>query len=122
MDSTQSLQQQRQQVLAELQRLAQIRRGSINQHYVHATRKDGSRVKRGPYTTYTFKAQQKTVSRYLRDPATVQLYRQQIDGFRRFQALTKELVRLGEQLSDAALAAETPVKKTTRSASNKPPK
>lgn len=116
------LQQQRQRLLAQLQQLEQMRRGSISQQYIAATRKDGTKVKRGPYFIYTFKQQQKTVSRYLRDPAALPVYRQQIETFRQFQILTKELLHIGEQLSDAALLSPDTLKKTSSSKSSSRPK
>jgi hypothetical protein len=118
----QRLQQQRQQLLEQLQQLPPLRRGSISQQYVAATRKDGTPVKRGPYFIYTCKdAHQKTVSRYLREPAEIQLYQQQIDAFRQFQALTKQLLTVSEQLSAAALQPPATLKKTPASKSNSKP-
>jgi hypothetical protein len=114
----QQLHEQREQILQQLHQLQQIRRGSVSQQYVEATRTDGTQVKRGPYFIYTFKDHQKTVSRYLRQPSEVQMYRQQIEAFRQFQALTKQLLLLGEQLSDAALQQPDALKKTSNSRSS----
>jgi hypothetical protein len=74
-------------------------------------RKDGSRVKRGPYPLLTRKHGQKTVSLRLTDRALVPLYRQQIQAMRQFETVVDGLVRLGEQLSDLAVA-EVVQKKT----------
>jgi hypothetical protein len=74
-------------------------------------RKDGSRVKRGPYPLFTRKHGQKTISRRLTDPALVPLYRRQIQALRQFETVVDGLVRVGEQLSDLAVA--TVVQKKT---------
>ena len=74
-------------------------------------RKDGSRVKRGPYPLFTRKHGQKTISRRLTDPSLVPLYRRQIQAMRQFETVVDGLVRLGEQLSDLAVA-EVVQKKT----------
>jgi hypothetical protein len=99
-----------------------LRRGSITQQSVTATRKDGTKVKRGPYFIYTYKDQQRTVSRYLRDPAEIQQYREQIQAFRQFQLLTKQLLALGEQLSEATRLQPETLKKTSNARSNSKPK
>jgi hypothetical protein len=117
-----ALQQQRAAILHQLQQLEPMRRGSVSQQFVRATRQDGTTVKRGPYFIYSYKQQQKTRSRYLRGPEEATLYRQQIDRFRQFQALTKELLAIGEQLSDAALLEPAALKKTTNSKSSSKPK
>lgn len=113
MKSSKLLQKQRQEILLGLNSLEQIRRGSINQQFVEASLKDGRKVKRGPYTVYSFKDdKQKTVSRYLSNPDEIQMYRKQIDDFRRFQKLTKRFLLIGEQLSDLAVEDPSAVKKT----------
>jgi hypothetical protein len=52
----------------------------------------------------TRKHGQKTVSLRLTDPALVPLYRQQIQALRQFETVVDGLVRVGEQLSDLAVA------------------
>lgn len=116
------LQQQRQQVLTQLQQLPPLRRGSVSEQFVEATRKDGTKVKRGPYFIYSYKDQQRTVSRYLRDPAQIRQYREQIQAFRQFQLLTKQLLFLGEQLSESTLRQPDTQKKTPNSNSHNKPK
>jgi len=103
MSSLQKIQQQRQQILAEVAQLEQVRRGSLTEQMVETVGSDGRRHQRGPYPLYTFKERGQTVSRRLKDPAQVSLYRQQIQQGRRFQELTGQLLRLGEALSDQAV-------------------
>src|SRR5438093_2508363 len=106
-----ALEIQRKSLLDQLAQLRQIRRGSLTEQFLMVKRKDGSRVKRGPYPLLTRKHGQKTVSRRLTDPALVPLYRQQIQALRQFETVVDGLVRVGEQLSDLAVA-EVVQKKT----------
>jgi flagellar biosynthesis/type III secretory pathway chaperone len=114
----QQLHQRRQQLLNQLATLDQIRCGSVTEQYVGGTGRDGSTRRRGPYRLYSYKEKSKTVSRRLTDPHQAATYRQQIDGFRQFQQITTELLRVGEQLSDLALNNPQALKKTTHSRSS----
>src|ERR1700719_3489795 len=116
-----NLRQQRQQLLQQLSSLQELRRGSLTEQFLMVKRKDGSRVKRGPYPLLTRKHGQKTVSRRLTDPALVPLYRQQIQAMRQFETVVDRLVRVGEQLSDLAVA-EVVQKKNSWWDWNKPPR
>ena len=106
-----NLQRQRQQLLQQLSGLQELRRGSLTDQFLMVKRKDGSRVKRGPYPLLTRKQGAKTVSRRLTDSARVPLSRQQIQALRQFETVGDGLVRVGEQLSDLAVA-EVGQKKT----------
>ncbi len=105
------LQQQRLQLLQQLSGLQELRRGSLTEQFLMVKRQDGSRVKRGPYPLLTRKHGPQTVSRRLTNPALVPLYRQQIQAMRQFETVVDGLVRVGEQLSDLAVA-EVVQKKT----------
>ena len=99
-----NLEHQRQALLQQLSGLAQLRRGSLTEQFLLVKRKDGSLAKRGPYPLLTRKQGAKTVSRRLTDPQLVPLYRQQIQALRQFETVVDQLVRIGEQLSDLAVA------------------
>jgi hypothetical protein len=118
-----ALRKRREEILAELAGLEQIRRGSVTHQYVEGTRKDGTKTRRGPYALYTFKEKGKTVSRRLTDSELVPVYEAQIEGCRRFQKLTSELLAVGEAICDLVLT-EQEEKKTSRrrSRSKKTPK
>lgn len=107
------LEKQRQALLQQLSGLQQLRRGSVIEQFLMVKHSDGSRVKRGPYPLLTRKNGKKTVSLRLSDPALVPLYRQQIQAMRQFETVVDHLVRVGEQLSDLAVA-EVVQKKTPR--------
>ncbi len=98
------LQQQRQQLLQQLSGLQELRRGSLTGQFLMVKHQDGSRVKRGPYPLLTRKHGPRTVSLRLINPALVLLYRQQIQARRQFETVVEGLVRVGEQLSDLAVA------------------
>ncbi len=106
-----NLEYQRQQLLRQLSALRELRRGSLTEQFLMVKRTDGSRVKRGPYPLFTRKEAKKTVSVRLSDPALVPVYRQQIQTMREFETVINQLVRVGEQLSDLAVA-EVVQKKT----------
>jgi len=106
-----NLEQQRQGLLRQLADLRELRRGSLTEQFLTVRHADGSSVKRGPYPLLTRKQASKTVSIRLTDTALVPLYRQQIQAMRQFEGVIDQLVRLGEQLGDLAIA-EAVQKKT----------
>lgn len=106
-----NLEQQRQGLLRQLTDLRELRRGSLTEQFLTVKHADGSSVKRGPYPLLTRKEASKTVSHRITDPALVPLYRQQILAMRQFEGVIDQLVRLGEQLGDLAVA-EVVQKKT----------
>lgn len=106
-----NLDQQRQALLRQLAHLRELRRGSLTEQFLTVKHADGSKVKRGPYPLLTRKQANKTISVRLTDPTVVPLYRQQIQAMREFETVVDQLVRVGEQLSDLAVA-EVAQKKT----------
>lgn len=108
-----TLQLQRNNLLEQLTRLQQIRRGSLTEQFLLVKRKDGSRVKRGPYPLLTRKQGRKTLSQRLTDPDLLPLYREQIQAMRQFETVVAQLVTIGEKLSDLAVTEQ--VQKKTRS-------
>ena len=101
----------RKELLEELVKIEQMRRGSLCLQVFEVTRKDGAKAYQGPYALYTYKQKGKTVSRRVTNPGHVPRYQEQIDAFRRFEALTGELVRIGERISDLVLSDEEELKK-----------
>ena len=106
-----SLELQRQGLLRQLGDLRELRRGSLTEQFLTVKHADGSTVQRGPYPLLTRKDAQKTVSVRLTDPALVPLYRRQIQTMRQFENVVDQLVRVGEELGDLAVA-EVVQKKT----------
>ena len=106
-----NLEQQRQGLLRQLADLRELRRGSLTEQFLTVKHADGSQVQRGPYPLLTRKEANKTVSVRLTDPSVVPLYRRQLQAMRQFEGVIDQLVRLGEQLGDLAVA-EVVQKKT----------
>lgn len=106
-----NLEQQRRGLLRQLADLRELRRGSLTEQFLTVKHADGSSVKRGPYPLLTRKEASKTVSVRLTEPALVPLYRQQLQAMRQFEGVVDQLVHLGEQLGDLAIA-EVVQKKT----------
>lgn len=106
-----AIRQEREQVLKELAGLEQVRRGSVTEQHIQTVDHDGTPRTRGPYPLYTFKEDGKTFSRRLHNAAEVDVYRKQIQHWKRFNELVERLRVLGEQLSDLAVQEQT-VKKT----------
>lgn len=102
-----NLEQQRRQLLQQLSGLQQLRRGSLTEQFLKVKRKDGSTVKRGPYPLFTRKEGPKTVSFRVSDPELLPVYREQIQTMRQFETVVGQLVRVGEELSDLAVAEVT---------------
>jgi len=108
-----NLEQQRQGLLRQLADLRELRRGSLTEQFLTVKHADGSAVKRGPYPLLTRKEAQKTLSVRLTDPALVPIYRQQIQTMRQFERVVDQLVHVGEELGELAVA-EVVQKKTPR--------
>ena len=106
-----NLEQQRQGLLRQLADLRELRRGSLTEQFLTVKHADGSKIRRGPYPLLTRKEAQQTVSMRLTDPALVPVYRQQIQAMRQFERVVDQLVHVGEQLGDLAVA-EVVQKKT----------
>jgi hypothetical protein len=106
-----NLEQQRQGLLRQLADLRELRRGSLTEQFLTVQHADGSKVKRGPYPLLTRKEAQKTISMRLTDPALLPLYRRQIQTMREFERVVDQLVQVGEELGELAVA-EVVQKKT----------
>jgi len=98
------LEHRRQALLEQLAGLRELRRGSLTEQFLRVKHADGSIVQRGPYPLLTSKEAGKTLSVRLTDPALVPLYRQQIQALRQFETVVDQLVGVGEELSDLAVA------------------
>jgi hypothetical protein len=114
METFRQLTRRRAQLLEEIAALGPMRMGSVCDHYLPVRRKDGSTARRGPYPTYTFKQGGKTRGRHLRGKQEAVLYREQIETFRRWQALSAELVRVSQRLADLEAAGQDEGKKNSR--------
>jgi len=88
------------EILEQLSGLGEMRKGSLVEQYLEATKQDGTVVRRGPYMLYSYKEKGKTVSRRLPDSMTADRYRTQIREYRRFERLCEELANTSQQICD----------------------
>ena len=114
MNTYRQLTQQRAQILRQIAALGPMRMGSVCDHHLPTQRKDGSICRRGPYPTYTFKQGGKTRGRQLHNQAEAELYRRQIETFRRYQDLAAQLVQVSQRLADQKAAGDEGCKKNSR--------
>ncbi|MCX7048802.1 MAG: hypothetical protein NTX50_25360 [Candidatus Sumerlaeota bacterium] len=113
MNPSTQLQNRRDEIIKELASLPPMRKGSITQQWLQTVRKDGSKTRRGPYLVYSYKDKNKTISK--RVPRQQEdLYRRQIESFRRFQKLSAELVQISQRLADRAASDPDDSKKNSR--------
>jgi len=111
METDRQLTQQRARILQQITDLGPMRMGSVCDHHLPTKRKDGSIYRRGPYPTYTFKQRGKTRGRQLHNQEEAELYRRQIETFRRYQDLADQLVQVSQRLADLEAAGDEGCKK-----------
>lgn len=111
MTELERLRDRRDEIIKEISKLEQIRRGSIVEQFVETVKADGRINRRGPYALYSYKEKKKTVSRRVTNRELVKLYRKQINAFRSFQELNAELICVGEKISDVVISEQDNKKK-----------
>lgn len=104
------------QVVAKIAALGPMRPGSICSQKVKYQAKEGLK-ENGPYPILTYKESGKTRTVRLRSSDEIKIAEKQIENFRDFQSLTKELVSIGKDLADYEMAAQTEEKKNCSKAS-----
>ena len=121
MESTQDIEDRREQVLQQLRELRALRRGTINEQFLKTkSRKTGEVVLNGPYYVLSRKEGKKTISRRLKPGEELDQARQDVAEHKRFLGLCKELEELTEQLGDATRSdANERVEKKRRRSSSK---
>jgi hypothetical protein len=114
MPTLQTLSNQRNRLIAQIAELGAMRPGSICQQKVKYRAKDGAEKENGPYPILTYKAENnKTRTIRMRSDEQTEMVQNQIDTFREFQRLTKELVQIGRQMADLEMFAEEDGKKNS---------
>jgi len=113
------LQARRLTILDEIRSIDSMRRGTINEQFFPVQRKgQKQKSRRGPYYVLSRREGDKTVSQRLTTPEALQQAREDVESFKRFQALCREYERLTEKLG--AIERETaPEKKRLKPESNK---
>lgn len=93
------LRQTRQDILAQIALLEEMRRGSVIRQFLKIKLK-GKRnpTLSGPYALLTFKQKGKTVSRRLHDLEEIRRLEGQVENYHIFQQLCRRLVEIGEAI------------------------
>ena len=119
-----SLRQQRQALLAQMQAIDRLRRGSLSQQFFKSPRRHGS--KRGPYYLLQGFFRGKKFSERVPQDQAAQV-EQDVAHYRRFQALAEDYVTVSDQitrLQDASADAKknsSPRRSLTNSSRKPPP-
>ena len=101
----QDLEARKQEILVEFARIGDMRAGSITENYRRCG-KPACRCARsddpghGPYYAYTWKEHGKTRTRNLRPGPDLDRLREQVEHYRRFRRLCRELVEVNEEICD----------------------
>lgn len=123
-----ALEARREAILRQIAQLGDMRRGSINEVFRSCGKptcacSGDEHPGHGPYFAFTKKVEGKTKTLQLRaGPRLVKLERE-VEAYKRFRALTEELLRVNEAICDAraeAAASESSrqaLKKTSRGSS-----
>ena len=110
MDPIQQIESRRLAVLENIKAIRSMRRGAITEQFFPVLRKGQKQAaRRGPYYVFTRHQGSKTVSRRLTTPRALQQTREDIDAFKRFQALCREYEQITENLGQ--LEQETGLEK-----------
>ena len=93
------LRQARQQTLAQITAIEEMRRGSVIRQFLKVKLKGQRKpVLSGPYALFTFKQKGKTVSRRLHDLEEVRRLEHQVENYHTFQQLCRRLVEIAEAI------------------------
>src|SRR5512139_2924156 len=92
------LKQARQDLLAQIALIEEMRRGSVIRQFLKVRLKGQAEpIFSGPYALYTFKHKGKTVSRRLHDLEEIRRLEQHVENYHLFQQLCRRLVEVGEK-------------------------
>jgi hypothetical protein len=95
------LRQKRQELLARIGLIEEMRRGSVTRQFLKVQLKSQPEpVLSGPYALFTCKRGGKTVGRRLRDSEEIRRLEQQVENYHAFQGLCRQLVELSEQICE----------------------
>lgn len=96
------LRQARQEILAQIALIEEMRRGSVIRQFLKIKLKGrGEPTLSGPYALFTCKQKGKTVSRRLHDLEEIRQLEQQVENYHIFQQLCRRLVEIGEAICQA---------------------
>lgn len=117
MPNLESLSNRWNDAVENIRAMGPMRPGSIWAQKVKYRAKNGTRKSHGPYPILTFKENGKTRTLRLRSPEQADLVGKQIQNFRQFRQLMKQLVEIGREMADVEIAEKTGAKKNSSNAS-----
>jgi hypothetical protein len=123
MNELKRIEEQREAVLAQMERMRCMRQGSVNEQWFAVVRNGKpTQEKRGPYYVLTAKQNGRTVSQRLRSPQQVARTKEEVANHSRFMDLCRQFAQLTEQMGElerpeAGQAAQE--KKRRKSLSNR---
>ena len=102
-DSQSTLEQRRSQIIFEIAQLGDFRPGSVHPQFRRCGKPNCAcardlNARHGPLMRLSRKIDGKTVQDTLSDPAQVRQAQREVDGFRRFQALSSELLQVNQRI------------------------
>ncbi len=102
-DSLPALEERRSQIIFEIAQLGDFRPGSIHAQFRRCGKPNcacahDQNARHGPLMRLSRKIDGKTVQDTLADPAQLRKAQREVDGFRRFQQLSAELVQVNESI------------------------
>lgn len=130
-DPLAGLEKEREEVLKEISRVGDMRKGSITETYrccgkpACACQAD-DHAGHGPYFAFTTKVGGKTRTVQLRPGSRLDKFQREVDTYRRFRALSEKLIEVNGSICEARpepTEADTAgLKKTSRKSSRKKPR
>ncbi len=95
------LQQARQEILAHIALIEEMRRGSVTRQFLKIKLKGQKEpTLAGPYALFTCKKNGRTAGRRLRDPQEIRRLEHQVENFHTFQNLCRRLVEISEKICE----------------------
>jgi hypothetical protein len=91
----------RQELLARIGLIEEMRRGSVTRQFLKVRLKNQAEpVLSGPYALFTRKSGGRTVGRRLQDSEEIRRLEQQVENYHAFQGLCRQLVEVSEQICE----------------------
>ena len=95
------LKKARQEIMAQIFLIEEMRRGSVTRQFLKIQIKgQPGPILSGPYALFTCKKEGRTVGRRLHDPQEIQRLEHQVENYHTFQNLCRKLVEIGEKICE----------------------
>jgi hypothetical protein len=131
-DPLAGLEKEREEVLKEISRVGDMRKGSITETYRCCGKpacacQANDHAGHGPYFAFTTKVSGKTKTVQLRSGSRLDKFQREVDTYRHFRALSEKLIEVNGSICEARpepIEAEdtTALKKTSRKSSRRRPR